>query len=61
MNTDDILKEVQDKYGEYIEMADNPSAITCRILACLLAKERENSEYHKKRTKQDESITNVLQ
>jgi len=48
MTPEQIIKDVQEKYGEYIEMAEDHSATTCNILACLLIKERKDNEYYKK-------------
>jgi hypothetical protein len=51
VNPEEIIKEINDKWGEYIEMAEDPSAITCRILAHLLIKERQETEYLRKKLK----------
>ena len=52
MTPDELIKEVQEKYGEHIEMYVDTTAITCKILAALLIKERQDSEYNKKLLKQ---------
>lgn len=46
-----ILDEVMDKHGEYIEMYDveHHSSILISILSDMIKKERDNSEYLKKR------------
>lgn len=50
MTPNDILKEVQDKYGEWIEIAgENSSALIIDILCHLIIREREHSGYLKKR------------
>ena len=48
MTPEDLINEIREKYSEYIEMYEDTSEITCRILAALLIKERQNSEYSKK-------------
>ena len=47
MSPKDILNEIEEKYGEHIEMAEDRSAIKCNILASLLLKERENNQYYR--------------
>lgn len=44
---DKLVMEVEEKYGEYLEMVEHRSAITSRILAALLIKEREHTKYYK--------------
>ena len=46
-----ILDEVMEKHGEYIEMYDveHHSSILIAILSDMIMKERDNSEYLKKR------------
>ncbi len=44
-----ILVEIQEKYGEWLEMAGNDApAMTIEIIAELLQKERDLNEYYKK-------------
>ncbi len=52
MSPDDLIKEVREKYLEHIEMYENQNEITCKILAALLIKERQDSNYHKKLLKE---------
>lgn len=48
MNPEELIKEVREKYLEHIEMFENQDQIMCKILAALLIKERQHSEYSKK-------------
>lgn len=52
-----ILDEVMDKHGEYIEMypVEEHSSILISILSDMIKKERDNSEYLKKRLQYAES------
>ena len=59
MTPDQVIAEISNKWEEHIEMADDKSAITCRILASLLIKEREKSDYLERRTKQYERYYDV--
>lgn len=47
----DILKEVHEKYGEYIEMwgAEAPQTIILPIVIQMLEKERQLNTYYKRR------------
>lgn len=51
MNPDQIINEINNKWSEYIEMADDKSAIICRLLASDLSKQMHENEYLKKRLK----------
>jgi chaperone required for assembly of F1-ATPase len=59
MNPDQLIDEITDKWNEYIEMADDKSAIKCKLLANLLIKERQKNEYLEKRMKTLERIYDV--
>ena len=56
MTPEDIIKEVEEKWSEYLEMAEDCSAMTCNILAHQLLKERQNTDYLKKRLKNYEKL-----
>lgn len=46
MNTQAILQEIHDKYGEWLEMAgDDAPAKMIQILACLLIRAREDNDF----------------
>jgi len=59
MTPEQLISDISEKWGEHIEMADDKSAITCRILANLLIQERQKSDYFEKRTKNYEKYYNV--
>ncbi len=43
-----IIDEINEKYGEYIEMQDNPQEHLTLILAKLLIKERQENEFNRR-------------
>jgi hypothetical protein len=59
MTPDQIIAETAEKWGEYIQMADDKSAIMTRLLASLLIQERKKNEYYEKRIKSMERLHNV--
>lgn len=59
MTPDQVIAETADKWEEHIQMADDKSAIMCRLLASLLIQEREKSDYLQKRLKTLERLQNV--
>lgn len=50
MKTEQLIDEVIEKYGEWLEMADDAPNMLIEILANLLIKERELNDYYKKVT-----------
>lgn len=51
MTPDRVIVEINNKWEEHIEMADDKSAFLCHILAFELSKQRQENEYLKKRIK----------
>lgn len=52
MNQQDVLNEVLDKFGEYIEMEGERSPVlVTHILCTMVMKEREKVEHYKKLAK----------
>ena len=46
MNQNDLILEINDRFGEWFEVAgDNSSALMINILANLVIKEREHNQY----------------
>lgn len=46
---DDLFHEINQKYGEWLEMADDPHKLLVDILAKMLIDERALNTYYKKR------------
>lgn len=50
MKTEQLIDDVIEKYGEWLEMSDDAPSMLIDILANLLIKERELNDYYKKIT-----------
>jgi hypothetical protein len=55
-----VIEIVQEKYGEWLEMAgDDSPALLCDILASLLAREMDKNDYYIERLKEFERIEKI--
>jgi hypothetical protein len=48
MSTEQLIDDVIEKYGEWLEMSDDAPTMLIDILANLLIKERAMNDYYKK-------------
>lgn len=58
MKPEDVINEVRIKWMEYLEMADDPSAMLERLLASMVIQERKKSEYNDKVLRTQARISN---
>lgn len=58
MNADDVLREVQESYSEWLEMTENPAALVAGILANRVIVLMDKVQYLEKRLNHDSCNTN---
>lgn len=51
MDRQELINEINEKYGEWIEMAADQNAVMVDILVYLLIKQRELNKYYNKVSK----------
>lgn len=58
MNADDIIREVQENAGEWLEMTNNPAAMVAGILANKVIQLQDHIKYLEKRLQCHQHVKN---